>query len=177
MSLFEENRLLSAVHHDLGEPAYIIGCRALGLVNKFLTGPLWRLLVKIKNILELNEYYQRIEQLSQQISNDASEFLSGNVIFFEEFEVGLMSKDDIYYKLLEPNEKFDHLTKQLLEILFGSFAMITNRMTGDHLKDGKYDKPSSTLIAQSESVPNTNVNLIILNNGGTNFLKMKKIIG
>ncbi|MCH2377670.1 MAG: hypothetical protein MK231_04815, partial [Pelagibacterales bacterium] len=155
--VFEENRLLSAVYHDLGEPAYIIGCRALGLVNKFLTGPLWRLLVKIKNILELNEYYQRIEQLSQQISNDASEFLSGNVIFFEEFEDSLMSKDDIYYKLLEPSEKYDHLTKQLLEILFASFAMITNRMIGDHLKDGKYDKPSSALIAQSESVPNTNV--------------------
>ena len=35
--------------------------------------------------------------------------------------------------------------------------MITNRMLGEHLKDGKYDKPSSALIAQSESVPNTNV--------------------
>ena len=108
--VFEENRLLSAVYFDLSEPAYIVGCRALGLVNKFLTGPLWRLLVKIKNILELNKYYQRIEQLSLEISNDASDFLSGNVIFFEEFEDGLMSKDNIYYKLLEPNEKFDQLT-------------------------------------------------------------------
>ena len=44
-NVFEENRLLAAVHYDLNVPSFIAGCRALGLIGKFLTGPLWRLLL------------------------------------------------------------------------------------------------------------------------------------
>ena len=56
-NVFEENRLLAAVHYDLNVPSFIAGCRALGLIGKLLTGPLWRLLVQVKNLLELNKYY------------------------------------------------------------------------------------------------------------------------
>ena len=42
-NVFEENRLLTAVHYDLNA-----GCRALALIGKFLIGPLLRLLVQVK---------------------------------------------------------------------------------------------------------------------------------
>ena len=35
-----ENRLLVAVHWDLKVLAYKVGCRALGLIEKLVTGPL-----------------------------------------------------------------------------------------------------------------------------------------
>ena len=38
------NCLLQAVH-DLQVPAFLVGCRALGLIGKFITAPLWRYLV------------------------------------------------------------------------------------------------------------------------------------
>ena len=155
--VFEENRLLTAVHYDINVTSFIAGCRALGLIDKFLTGPLWRLLVQVKNVRDLNNYYQRIEELCLIISNDATEFLNGNVIFFHDFENDLMNKDHIYDRLMEQSEEFDELTKQLLEILFASFSIITKRMLHDHLKGGKYDEPSDTLIKESESTPTENV--------------------
>ena len=36
-----ENKLLSAVFHDLQVSYFKAGCRALGLIDKFVTGPLW----------------------------------------------------------------------------------------------------------------------------------------
>ena len=38
----QTNRLLQSVRADLNNPVYIVGCRALGLLDKITTGPLWR---------------------------------------------------------------------------------------------------------------------------------------
>ena len=38
------NQLLRAVNQDIQVPEYVAGCKALGLVNKIITGPLWRVL-------------------------------------------------------------------------------------------------------------------------------------
>ena len=35
------NRLLQAVLSDLSVPKYIAGCKALGIIDKIVTGPLW----------------------------------------------------------------------------------------------------------------------------------------
>ena len=39
-SVKDENKLLKAVHSDLQIKSYLCGCRALGLINKFVTGSL-----------------------------------------------------------------------------------------------------------------------------------------
>ena len=44
MSLVEKD----AVHHDLQVIPYRVGCRALGLIHKLITGPLWRKMRKIR---------------------------------------------------------------------------------------------------------------------------------
>ena len=38
------NQLLRAVLADVKVPEYLAGCKALGLVNKIVTGPLWRVM-------------------------------------------------------------------------------------------------------------------------------------
>ena len=153
----DDNNLLRAVQQDLNVDCFIAGCRALGLIDKFLTGPLWRLLIKVKNVLDLNKYYQKVEELCLQLSEDATEFLKGNIIFFNDFVGDLMNRDHIYDNLMVSSEDYDDLTKQILEIMFGSFAIITKRMLYDHLKGGKFDQPSHELIEELESCPNENV--------------------
>ena len=45
-----KNQLLTAVLADLYEPVFRAGCKALGLINKFITGPLWRILERISQL-------------------------------------------------------------------------------------------------------------------------------
>ena len=56
----EDNKLLKAVHSDLQIQSYLCGCRALGLINKFVTRPMWRLLESGIHILHLNKHYQKM---------------------------------------------------------------------------------------------------------------------
>ena len=151
----DENKLLKAVYHDLTEPTYLVGCRALGFINKFITGPLWRLMAKEKHVLDMNKHYVFLEKKCRELSEDASDFLIGNEIFFG--DESLIHKDDVYEKLLVPNE-LDESTKQLLELIFANFSIVTRRMLDDHLDGGKYDKPEQELIAESATVPNANTN-------------------
>ena len=62
-SVKDENKLLKAVHSDLQIKSYLCGCRALGLINKFVTGPLWRLLESGIHILDMNKHYQKMSSL------------------------------------------------------------------------------------------------------------------
>ena len=124
--VFEENRLLTAVHYDLNVTSFIASCRALGLIDTFLTGPLWRLLVQVKNVLDLNNYYQRIEKLCLIISNDATEFLNGNVIYFHDFENDLMNKDHIYDRLMEKVKNLMNLQNSYLKYYLLVFQLSRN---------------------------------------------------
>ena len=79
----DDNKLLKAVHSDLQIQSYLCGCKALGLTNKFVTGPLWRLLESGIHILDLNEqHYPKMCSLFFDLFVDASEFMLSNVIFF-----------------------------------------------------------------------------------------------
>ena len=149
----DDNKLLNAVYHDMQVPPYIAGCSALGLVNKYVTGPLWRLLESGIHILDMNTHYQRMETLFSELSDDSTEFLPGNVVFFPDIEI---TKDRVHDKLVAPSAKFDDSTKQCLELIFGSFSIVTRRMLNDHLKDGKYDDSSEKLRLDTASVRTTN---------------------
>lgn len=55
------NRLLQSILHDLKIQEYLAGVKALGLISKLLTCPLWHLLEdKSVNILDMNEKYQQL---------------------------------------------------------------------------------------------------------------------
>ena len=49
------NQLLKAVSADLEVPEYLAGCKVLGIINKVITEPLWRVLKdKEITILDMN---------------------------------------------------------------------------------------------------------------------------
>ena len=91
----DSNKLLKSVHSDLHIRSCLCGSRALGLINKFVTGPLWRLLESGIHVLDMNKHYQKMSSLFFDLSVDAKEFMLGNVIFFENVEI---SKDGIWWE-------------------------------------------------------------------------------
>ena len=149
----EDNKLLKAVHSDLQIQSYLCGCRALGLINKFVTASLWRLLEFGIHILDFNKHYQKMCSLFFYLSADASEFMLDNAIFFENIEI---SKDDIYNSLLLLSDIPDEPTKHCLEIIFGNLCIVTRRMLNDHLKDGKCANPCEQLYKETVSVSTNN---------------------
>ena len=55
-----DNRLFSAIHADLSVVAYVAGCRALGLISKQVTAPLWRFLEADGHVQDLTATYPEL---------------------------------------------------------------------------------------------------------------------
>lgn len=107
------NRLLNAVYGDLQIPQYVGGCKALGIINKLITGPLWRVIenrdVSITRMaLIMREVIDSLENVS------VPKFMEG------EFEASTATewyakKDHIYEKLVAPG--FDEEVVASLSVL------------------------------------------------------------
>ena len=69
--LYDDNKLLK--YYDLHVKSFIFACKALGLINKFVTRPLWRLLEFDIHILDLNKYYQEMARLFDELFVNSSE--------------------------------------------------------------------------------------------------------
>jgi len=55
------NQLLKAVFSDIQVPEFLAGCHASGLINKIITGPLWRVVENSDvTILEMNSYFDTL---------------------------------------------------------------------------------------------------------------------
>ena len=96
----KENKLLAAVW-DLEVLPYYAACKALGLIGKLLTGPLWRLMVSEKNVLKMSPHYQKMLECFELWAIDASSFLSGDVSLFSNF----FKPDEMFNFLLLPNNE------------------------------------------------------------------------
>ena len=80
------NKLLQAVFADIQVPEFLAGCKALGLINKLITGPLWRVIESNDiSILDMNTCYCRLSECFDKWSSDASEVVSGEAVVFSDF--------------------------------------------------------------------------------------------
>ena len=79
------NRLLQAVLSDLSVSKYIAGCKALGIIDKVVTGPLWRHLVQSNtSILEMSDVYTRMEKKFEEWGQDAQGIIERQQHLFDE---------------------------------------------------------------------------------------------
>ena len=157
----DENLLLSAVYCDPQVQQHLIGCHALGLIAKFVTGPLWRKLMKVKHVIHMNEIYQELHKCFQKWSDYASEFVSGNSSFL----VDEIEKDCIFDSLVNielDDEDYITVLKQCLEIIFCSFVVLNERMLGDLLKGGVHDRNDKLFMAETSTVQTANLGVEIL---------------
>ena len=102
----------------------------------------------------MSSRYQRLLECFEEWAKDSTPIIRGNAVLFDDIEV---KKDVCYEKLTEQNSTWDSMTKQALELSFGSFVVVTNRMLTDHLKGGKYDKPDVEMVDECSNAPKTNV--------------------
>lgn len=152
----DPNDLLKSVAFDSKEPVYIAGIRALGLIDKIITGPLWRIIETVPCVLSLNTYLHQLKLNLESWSKDASPLLSGETVFGEsESEI---HKDCIYEALTAPSEDpmTEAYTQMALEICLGSMLIILERQAKDQLPGGKYWNLESSKVQLLSSVPTTN---------------------
>ena len=147
------NQLLKAVSADLAVPEHLAGCKALGIINKVITGPLWRVLEdKDITILDMNGRFQTLLSCLDEWSVDASPVISGNAVVFDDFPPTV---DAIYECLFAPSD-YDDVVEEILTVLFGAFSSLLTCLVAEHLPDGKYDATDVSLIEETKSVPKTN---------------------
>uniref|UniRef100_A0A7M5WY35 Uncharacterized protein n=1 Tax=Clytia hemisphaerica TaxID=252671 RepID=A0A7M5WY35_9CNID len=144
-NLDDFNRLLNAVNDDLNVLAYRVSCKALGLIYKKETGPLWRKMVQVESNLQMNEH----------LSN-------GVMIHLLLYPVVTLSFQTYYTRtrcmknwlpLLTMMNPWSNLYWRLYSLVF---VTLSKRMLYDHL-EGVHANPSESLLNEARTVPTTNV--------------------
>ena len=153
------NMLLKAVHNDIKNKSFLAGVRALGIIDKIITGPLWRRIEAVESILKVNNDLFQLKLSLEEGCKDATELMQGNGPFPE----SIIHKDDLYEQLFgeSGDEELDCLTQESLEILCHALLLILERQAADQLPGGKYwSEPgqpvSDKLQTQTSNVPTTN---------------------
>lgn len=76
---------MRAVAHDISVPEYVAGAKALGLISRHITGPLWSLLEnKSIHILEMNENYLQLVNFVLDPSQSIEAVMTGDPLVFWE---------------------------------------------------------------------------------------------
>ena len=154
-SLSDQNSLLESIGFDINEPAFLAGARALGIIDKIITGPYWRLLEKNGSIYDMNGHLLQMKLNMEAWSKDASPLLSGEPLFDE--TCVCIHKDQIYQSLMEPNTPLiDSLTQLALEVMMTSLLIILERQAKDNLPEGKHWNPSEKERSSASHIPKTN---------------------
>ena len=148
------NDLLKSIMFDVNEKLTKAGVRALGIIDKVVTGPMWRLFEKDGSILSLNPYLHRTMQKFQEWGSNAAPLLEGEQLFYD-IDI---HKDEVYEALFAEtgDPELDSLTQMALEIVINAMLIILDRQAKDQLPDGKYFEPSPELSRQAAAVPKTN---------------------
>lgn len=152
----QANRLLGSVLKDIENDVFLSGSRALGLVDKVVTGPLWRKLQESGcSVIDMSFTYSKMKEKFDCWSNDSSALIDGSARCLEDVAV---HEDEVWTALIQSNTSTDTLTLELLQLLFCTFSVTIQRLLVDHLPGGIYhDVTDETLIAEVASVPKTNV--------------------
>ena len=119
------NRLLQAVLNDAENNLNLAGCKALGLIDKHISGPLWRILESNIHILDVPNYYRVLHTFLK--TEDISGFMTGENIPFPAVSI---KKDDLWVALTLPSP-LDPLVEQILQASFKSLELLLERVLVD----------------------------------------------
>ena len=149
----DENLLMKAVESDLHVDQYVCGVRALGIIDKCVTVPLWRAIESEKHVGGMNVRFERLNECLHKWAKDASGLMKGEECLYEDISV---NKDWVYESLMKECEH-DCMTRQVLELLLASFYSKTRKLLEDQLSGGENADMSDERIHETASVPTTNV--------------------
>ena len=144
----KENRLMTTILGCLGSNVCLAGCRALGIIDKAITGPIWRILESKLNFLDMNSIWVALQDCLKLCVEDASSMLNGESPFVEQ-----VRKDPMYEELFQKYDDMDELTKQALTWICADMLTVFNRQLSDQLPGGCLSNPSAKLQAETVSAP------------------------
>ena len=102
----------------------------------------------------MSKHYQKLTKFFKECSEDCSRFLRGESFCDPSF----INRDETFVKHKEPcSQEIELMTKQCLEIIFGSFEIVTERMLFDHTEIGKYGTENLQVREEIQSVATTNI--------------------
>lgn len=151
------NQLLQAVLSDLETDHLVTGCRALGIIDKLITGPFWRYLqLSNVSILEMSDLYSTMITKFEEWSNDARVVIKDQPMVYEGWS---LSRDDSFELLFESDDAEENVALlELLQLLFKSFAITIQRLVADHLPGGEFHGVTNPeIVKETLSVPKTNI--------------------
>ena len=147
------NRLHAAVRLDVGVPEFLAACRALGIIGKLITGPLWRhLATPTTHIADMSSIYTALVSNFEKWSSAPQDLLDGSAVAFRDAQVTL---DDVHHELFTPSEH-DDLTTVILQLICASFAKFSRRLLADHLPGGSLP----TTCQEASIMSSVTVNLV-----------------
>ena len=151
------NLLLQSVLTNLNVPQYIAGCRALGIIDKLVTGPLWRhLQLSTTSAWNISDIYTLMKNKFEVWSEDAQAVMERRENLLRQHE-----KEDEVYRMLFVSDSVedDAMVQELLQLIFRSFATRVQRLLLDHLPGGEFHAVTDVaVIKETRSVPTTNEN-------------------
>ena len=151
----EPNKLIKCVDVLMQNPFNMACVRALGIADKIVTGPFWRIVEYVDSILKINPYLKTLKLQLDSLRQDANPVLHGHLFFDENDDLVKINRDNVYDELFRntQNEEFEVLTCQALEQIFFVMLTIVERQAKDHLQGGIYDNPSDEVIESASIVP------------------------
>ena len=154
LAMNNNNNLLKSVLHDIGTPHYVAGTKALGLVCRFITSPLWKLLENRDiHIFQMNTFYNELVAGIDTACNNIESFMKGEIRLF----VGhtTVKADAMLIKLLEPYEHDDKV-EMILQVLLPALAAVSRHLYKDHLPGGKFEVITDEMKIKAQSAQKTN---------------------
>jgi len=90
------NDLLKSIEFDINEKVFLAEVRALRIIDKVITGLMWRIFESEGSILSLNPYLKILYEKLQKWGQDASSLLEGEPLFLDI----TVHNDDMYQALM-----------------------------------------------------------------------------
>ena len=144
--------LLGAILNDMAILQYKAALKALGLLNKYLTGPLWRLLESSEiSVLETHSVFKQMTSSLREWSQNASELIAGRA---SPFTGAIIHRDAICESLVAADD-CDQACRLLLQNICADLVTVCERQLEDQLT-GVYSDPSQELKTAITSKVKTN---------------------
>ena len=148
------NKLLKCVLKDIENEYHLAGCRALGLLQKLITSPLWRVTESKGHILDMNHTYKDLVDFFDKCAQDEDallDFIHGTSPFSEH----LVEHDEVLEKLAKPSE-LDVQCAKLLQPVMLALKTYLEKAVKENLPGGQYWETDDNVKSVTQAAPRHN---------------------
>ena len=147
------NKVQLQVQKDLDSAKFNSTLRALGLINKLITGPWMQMIAKCRTILDTSEPLYSARQKIESWASNGQLMMNACESAFP----GILVDTGVIYTELVKSSDNDMETLSLLEKLCSTICKVMDRQLSDHFPNGKFWNPSKAKIKASRSCSSTNL--------------------